>query len=1065
MVSVLGMGGIGKSALVTNAMRQLASHFQVVLFRSLRDAPECSALLEDCLHVLAPQLVDVGAADLERRLSLLLSELREQRVLLVLDNLEALLEAGEAKGRLRPGYEGYARLLQAVAQRGHQSGLLLTSREKPAVLRALESRQTTVRSLRLGGLEAAACEQLLVSHELLGSPEERARLIALYEGNPLALNIVAQTIADLFGGQISPFLSANTAIFGGIAELLGEQWSRLSPLEQSLLFWLAILREPVTLQELQAGLVAKLSPGQLLEAVDGLRRRSLIEQGQHAGSFTLQSVVLEYVTDRLVSTASQEIVQGQLSLLREHGLSQARAKDYVRQTQERLLLVPVLASLQRVGQSQAGVKGQLCELLDEVRELAEAVQGYSPANLVTLLRLLRGNLRGLNLSHLSLRGLYLQGVELQDANLAFALLRECLLTQSFDAITAVAISKSGQYWAAAGQRGEVRLWREEGQTLHLVWQAHRHNVWALAFSPDERTLASGSGDGSLKLWDVESGALLWSDWRTQTIVCLAFSPEGDLLASGGDDATLRLWDPKLGVPLQELPHPGSVASLAWSPDGRRLASGDVAGTIRLWELRKTRPATCVQTLSGHTNWVQALAFSPNGSVLASASFDRTVKLWEVESASVRQTLAGHTSMVMDATWSPNGRILASCGLDQTIWLWDVERGSSRTVLYGHTADVQQIAFTPDSRSLLSGSGDGTLRVWEMERGQCVRILQGYAVCFYDLDWSPDGIKIASAGTDRLVTIWEESDQMPPRLLRGHSWVVHGVAWSPHARLLASCGWDNAVRVWDATTGEARQIFRGLGDVDTVFSGVAWSPDGKFLASGTYQQGVYVWEVTTDTCLWHGQTDPAGWIRRVAWSPDGIRLAGGSDDGHVYVWDASDGTLLHRLQGHGGRVMSVAWSSDGTLLASGGGGQVQGGSGEIFVWQAHSGQRLRAWNESSGTVSALAWSASAAVLVSGGSEGTLCWWDVQWGQRLAMREGHQGVVQSLRVSPDRSKLASCGDDGTIRLWDLESGELLRTLRRDRPYERLNITGIRGLTQAEIATLRALGAVEDGKAASW
>src|SRR5207302_5551091 len=107
------------------------------------------------------------------------------------------------------------------------------------------------------------CEQLLAEHELVGSPEGRARLIERYGGNPLALNMVAQTIADLFGGEIRPFLQADTAIFGGIAELLSEQWSRLSPLEQTLLCWLAILREPVTLDELEAVLVAPLAPMQL----------------------------------------------------------------------------------------------------------------------------------------------------------------------------------------------------------------------------------------------------------------------------------------------------------------------------------------------------------------------------------------------------------------------------------------------------------------------------------------------------------------------------------------------------------------------------------------------------------------------------------------------------------------------------------------------------------------------------------------------------------------------------------------------------------------------------------
>src|SRR5258708_4388802 len=399
VVSVLGMGGIGKSALVTSAMHQLAAHFQVVLFRSLRDAPSCEALLDDCLQVLAPQSLSLVPADLESRISRLLEHLRSSRVLLVLDNLESLLSEGEVRGHLRPGYEGYARLLQRVAETAHQSCLLLTSREKPTELRALAGSRSPVRSLRLVGLEVAACEPLLAEHELVGSLEERARLVVRYAGNPLALKIVAETIADLFGGAIGPFLAGGTAVFGTIADLLDEQVGRLSALEQTVLSWLAIVREPVTLEELRALLVAPLPAGQVLEAVDGLRRRSLIERGRRPGSVTLQSVVLEYVTAELVAQASGEIEQGRLWRLIEHGLCQAQAKEYVRQTQERLLVAPVLARLQSASQGQAGMEEVFLSLLDQVRAWAEEAQGYGPANLLALLRRLRGGLRGLHLSH------------------------------------------------------------------------------------------------------------------------------------------------------------------------------------------------------------------------------------------------------------------------------------------------------------------------------------------------------------------------------------------------------------------------------------------------------------------------------------------------------------------------------------------------------------------------------------------------------------------------------------------------------------------------------------------
>jgi WD40 repeat protein len=915
----------------------------------------------------------------------------------VLDNLESLFEERVDTGHMRPGYEGYARLLRRVAETEHQSCLLLTSREKPSELVSYEGSRAPVRTLRLARLDTDSCKQLLAEKEVIGSAAEQARLIEAYAGNPLALNIVAQTIVDLFAGEIAPFLEQGEVIFGGIRDLLAQQFTRLSVVEQAVLLWLAILREPVSIKELLALLVTQISRTQMLEALDGLHRRSLIERGQRQGSFTLQSVVLEYATARLIAEATSEIEHGRLVRLIEHGLELATVKEYVRQTQQRLLVAPLLA------------------LVDELRTRADDVQGFGPANLLALLHKQRGSLRGLNLSQLAIRSMFLQGVEMQDASLAEARLRETVFNEAFDVPWAVAISRDGQYWAAGSRRGEVRVWREEGKILHLAWQAHTDTVRALAFSPNGRTLATGSWDGSLKLWDIESGTLLWTNWFTDNVECLAFAPDGGTLASSGDDATVQLWEAQRGTHIRTLSGPtGPVFTLDWSPDGHLLAGGSFDGDIQLWELSYARSETSVRTLRGHTNFVLALAFSPNGAKLASGSWDATVRLWDVENPSLCQTLTGHTDRVRAVAWSPDGHLLASCGFDQTIWLWDVERSSYRVGLHGHTAGVYDIAFTPDSRSLLSSSEDGTLRVWDVERGQCVHILQGYAVSLYDVAWSPDGTQLASAGSNTLVTIWDKEGLMPPKMLLGHRSLVYGVAWSPDGRWLASSGLDDVVLLWEVTTGEARQSLQNPGKVITVLYGLAWSPDGSQLAAASYQHGVQVWEVTTGTRRWAGRGQPTR-IRRVAWSPDGKRLA------------------------------------------SGGGGR--GGNGEILIWDVQSGERLHVWSEPRSIVYTLAWSPTEARLLSGGSDGNIRWWDAQSGECVKVRKAHQGAVQSLSISPDGLRLASCGDDNAIQVWDLQSSKHLQILRRDRPYERLNIKGIKGLSEAQKATLRALGAIED------
>ena len=1051
MVGVLGLGGIGKSALAVSLMHRLADHFEVVIWRSLRDLPTCEDWMDRCLQVLAPQSFREEPTSLERRQDTLLDQMRKARVLLVLDKLDSVLEEGDGAGRMRPGFEGFGRFLRLAAETEHQSCVLLTSREKPTVLAPMESSHWPVRVLRLARLDAVSCDKLLSEKDLFGSAPDRIRLIEAYDGNPLALKMVAQTIVDLFDGEIGAFLEQGEVIFGGVRDLLDEQFSRLSSLEQSLLLWLAVLREPATLDKLLEVLAAPIERARLLEALEALYRHSLIERGFKHSGFTLQSMVMEYLTAKLITQATFEIQEGNLHHLIEQGLELAPAREDIRQTQERLIVHPILTRLRSVFPQPTSLEEHLLRLLRGLASCGIDQQGYGPANLVALLRIYQGNLRGLDMSDLALRGAYLQGVEMQDATLSNAILKDCNFTETFDAIWAVAISGSGQYWAASLCRGEVRVWEVVDECLRWMWQIHVNMVWALAFSPDSFRLAIGSLDGMIQLRDVASGALLWSNWHTYNVNKLTFSSDGEFLASAGNDSTVRLWDSNRGTLLQELSHPGPVFAVTWSPDGRWLASGDSEGTVRLWEVQGPIPFVCVQTFLGHTDWVPALCFSPDSRLLASGSYDGQVIFWDIVNGSIHQILAGQTYQIQRLAWSPNGKLVASSGLDRSIWLWEVGQDHPRAVLQGHTAPINGLAFTPDSDSLLSGSDDGSLRVWDVSHGQTVRLIQGYTSVLYDLDWSPDGAQIITGGANAEVMLWEVDGKRPSKIWHDHKWVVYGVGWSPDGKLLASSGWDQVIQLRDLTSGTRDEIQEPKG----FFYGLAWSPDGERLAIGTYLCGILVYEVNTMTRRWMGDDYPTR-FSRVAWNPERMQLAGGGDDGHIYLWDVAHGRLLQRLVGHLRGVKSVTWSPDGAQLASAGSGNE---GGELSVWDTRRGERIWNLEGHAEIIHAVAWGISEEILVSGSSKGRLCWWDLHSGQCLLEQEAHQGRVRSLRRSPEGTRLASCGDDGAVHLWDLGSGERLQTLRQDRPYERLNIRGIRGLTEVKKEDLRMLGAIEE------
>src|SRR5216110_1165495 len=315
------MGGIGKSMLASYLGLRLAPHFEAVLWRSVRDAPSCEELVADCITFFSETPPADFPTSLEQRITQLVARLQASRCLLVLYILETLLASGDPEGNYLPGYEGYGRLLGRLAESVHQSCVLLTSRERPREIEALEGTRSPVRSLRLLGVDDQTAQELLSDRGLSGTPAAWQRLVASYAGNPLALKIVAQAISDLFNGDLDRFLHEGELIFNGVRPVLRQQMGRLSPLEHLLLTWLAVLREWTPLDTLAQVLHPRVLRAQLLEALKALRRRSLLERGQKA-SFSVQSVVMEYLTDELGERLSEEIVLGDPQQLRRVALAQ-----------------------------------------------------------------------------------------------------------------------------------------------------------------------------------------------------------------------------------------------------------------------------------------------------------------------------------------------------------------------------------------------------------------------------------------------------------------------------------------------------------------------------------------------------------------------------------------------------------------------------------------------------------------------------------------------------------------------------------------------------------------------
>jgi len=426
-------------------------------------------------------------------------------------------------------------------------------------------------------------------------------------------------------------------------------------------------------------------------------------------------------------------------------------------------------------------------------------------------------------------------------------------------VYSVAFSADGRMLATGSDDFTIKLWDVSTGAELRTLTGHSHMVHSVAFSPDGRTLATGSDDFTIRLWEVATGRELRMVGRpsflgpfgsrvghSSSVNSVVFGVDGQTLASGSSDNTVKLWDVATGRELRTLiPHSSVVSSLAFSSNGQTLASGSFR-RIKLWDVATGRQ---LRTLIGnYSGWVTSVTFSADGKTLASGSEENAIHLWDVATGRELPTLE-YSDWVESVALSADGKMLASGSRDHTIELWDVTTGRELRTLTGHSSQVNSVAFSADGKTLASGSRDDTIKLWEVATGGELRTLTGHSNWVTSVAFSPDGQTLASGSgdhfgggdSDNAIKLWDVTTGRELRTLTGHSDEVISVAFSPDGKTLASGSWDKTVKLWDVSSGAE---LRTLKEHSDLVSSVVFSPNNKYLVSGSWDTSIKVWEISS-----------------------------------------------------------------------------------------------------------------------------------------------------------------------------------------------------------------------------
>ncbi len=622
----------------------------------------------------------------------------------------------------------------------------------------------------------------------------------------------------------------------------------------------------------------------------------------------------------------------------------------------------------------------------------------------------------------------------------------------------------------------IPTWGQQPEQIQFL-EGHEAPARTVSYSPDGKTVISGSADGSVRIWDRGTGTLIRTIKRhTGPVLSMAVSPDGTQFATGGLDHQIQVEDLPTIHPLASLATvPNVPTELVISSDGKRLLTGDISNIVRLWSLETKAN---VRDYGGSTKPITGAAFLPKAQQIAAASGDGYLRGWiEKDAKSIGaiyttplsaiavhpeenqiagagqdgllrliawppttpKMLTGHSDQIAEVTMSADGKLIVSGGNDAKINQYTSEAAKPIKTLKGQDGPVTALALNADSAWIATGSNKGTIRVWKTEdSSQLFTLATAHAGSVTGAAFHPKLAQLATVGSDGVLQVWtlgpkpkDPQAKKPPKdalelvalkQFKAHQGVATNVVFSSDGKFLFSAGVDKTVKQWDAQTGLLLGTFTGS---TNQLNDVAVTADGKTLVAGASDSKVYVWTIPANpdsakpaqTALLKTYAHTAA-IHTVAVTDDGGMIAAAGDDRIIRVWETATDTERERFVGHTSTVRAIAFSEDGKRLVSAGADQT------LRDWTPSVLAAVPAHKEG---ILDVKFSPDGTQIFTTGADKTARQFAATDLKPVRTFTGSPEPIRVMALSDTGEFFAAAAEEGVLRFWNTKTEQPLTTLK--------------------------------------